>query len=74
MLRSLGFLLWSMGSHGVVVRNKLASWRDPYGCCVAAETLEVIDDLNPCNLCFLENATPTHSTHVLPLSTGLLKK
>lgn len=34
MLRSLGFLLEIMGSHGMVVNIKSAFWRDPCGCCV----------------------------------------
>lgn len=32
MLRSLDFLLWTMGSHGMVVNVESAFWGDPCGC------------------------------------------
>lgn len=32
--KEFGFLLWTMGSQGVVVNIRFAFWRDPCGCCV----------------------------------------
>lgn len=77
MLRSLGFFLWTMGSHGCLYTSNLHSGEAP-GAVVwrmelAAEALEVVDHLSPRNLFSLENATPTHRLRVPPFQLATLK-
>lgn len=60
---SSGFLLWTTGSHRMVVNIKSAFWRDPCAAVwrteSAAKTVVVMDDFSPWNLCSLENSPPT---------------
>lgn len=62
MLRSSGFLLWSTGSHGMVVDLRAAFWGDS---CAAVQRTEpatkavvVTDAFSPWNLCSLEKPHP----------------
>lgn len=77
MLRSLGFVLWMTGSHGMVANIRSAFWGDPCAAMwrtePAAKAVVVIDDFSPWDLCSLENTPPTHSPHPLPLPTCHLK-
>lgn len=47
-LKRLGFFLWTVGSHVMIINIRFAFWRDPYGCVCrvepAAEAVEMIDD------------------------------
>lgn len=77
MLRSLGFFLWTMGSHGCLYTSHFYSGEIP-GAVVwrvelAAEAVELVDDLSPQNLFSLENATPTHRPRVPTFQLATLK-